>query len=78
VERKIDRTELYIADECFMCGTGIQIAAVTRIEHRNIGTGSMGSITTRLRDVYFDAVNGRIAAYRDWLVPVYAEQPIQA
>lgn len=78
VERHIDRTELYIADECFMCGTGIQIAAVTKVEHRNIGTGTMGAITAKLRDTYFDVVSGRVPAYLDWLTPVYVDQPMQA
>lgn len=72
VERAIDRTELYVAEEAFMCGTGMQIAAVTRVEHRPIGTGQIGKITQALRKVFFDVVNGRHAAYRHWLTPVYA------
>lgn len=77
VERDIDRTELYIADECLMCGTGMQIAAVTRIEHRNIGTGRMGEITRQLRDVFFDVVNGNLADYKHWLVPVYVPEGVK-
>lgn len=73
--RKIDRTELYVADECFMCGTGMQIAAVTQIEHRDIGTGTMGPITEQLRNLYYDMVAGRVPKYRDWLVPVYTKNP---
>jgi branched-chain amino acid aminotransferase len=71
VERDIDRTEVYIADEMFMTGTGIQIAAVTRVEHRNIGTGQMGALTVRLRDLFFNVVKGRVEKYREWLTPVY-------
>lgn len=78
VERPIDRTEVYIADECLMCGTGMQIAAVTRVEHRPIGTGAMGEITQQLRDVYFDVVSGRIPKYQGWLMPVYVDEPINA
>jgi branched-chain amino acid aminotransferase len=78
VERPIDRTEVYIADECFMCGTGMQVAAVTRIEHRVIGTGEMGSITQQLRDMYFDVVTGRLPQYKDWLMPVYVDEPVTA
>ena len=71
IEREIDRTELYIADEAFLCGTGLQIAAITRVEHRQIGSGTMGSITEKLRQLYFDVVHGRSAAHRHWLAPVY-------
>ncbi len=71
-EREIDRTEIYIADEAFLCGTGLQIAAITRVEHRPIGRGTMGPITQQLRQLYFDVVHGRSAAYRHWLAPVYS------
>ena len=70
-ERSIDRTELYLADEAFFCGTGAQISAITRIDHRPVGTGKMGDVTARLRKLYFDVVRGRIAKYRDWCYPVY-------
>jgi branched-chain amino acid aminotransferase len=77
-ERKIDRTEVYISDEMMMCGTGMQIAAITRVEHRNIGTGQMGPITEKLRNLYFDVVSGRVAKYQDWLDPVYVNEGIKA
>jgi branched-chain amino acid aminotransferase len=76
VERNIDRTEVYIADEMFLCGTGVQVAAITRVEHRTIGSGEMGAITKRLRNLFFDVVNGRVAAYRHWLTPVYAKEAV--
>ncbi|MCC7053203.1 MAG: branched-chain amino acid transaminase [Gemmatimonadaceae bacterium] len=71
VERSIDRSEVYIADECFMCGTGVQIAAITRIEHRAVAGGVMGDVTQRLRALFFDIVAGKVERYRAWLVPVY-------
>lgn len=73
VERNIDRSEVYLADECFMCGTGVQLSAITRIEHRAIGTGTMGDITGRLRTLFFDVVAGRVPRYRRWLAPVYTD-----
>lgn len=76
VERNIDRTECYIADEMFMCGTGVQVAAVTQIEHRPIGTGSMGPISQQLRNLFFDVVTGRAPKYRDWLTPVYVPEHV--
>jgi branched-chain amino acid aminotransferase len=70
-ERQIDRTELYNADEVFLCGTGAQISPVVEIDRRAVGTGRPGPITRQLHDLYFDAVRGRVDAYRDWLTPVY-------
>ena len=70
-EREIDRTELYLADEAFYCGTGAQISAITNVDHRPIGTGKLGDVTSRLRKIYFDVVRGKVAKYRDWCHPVY-------
>src|SRR2546428_2529984 len=70
-ERPIDRTELYLADEMFFCGTGAQISAITRVDYRPVGSGKMGDVTSRLRSMYFDIVRGRVAKYRDWCYPVY-------
>jgi len=71
VVRQIDRTELYIADEVFLCGTGAQISPVTSIDHRVIGDGTVGPITTRLATMYFDVVRGRMPAYNHWVTPIY-------
>jgi branched-chain amino acid aminotransferase len=70
-ERQIDRTELYLADEMFFCGTGAQISSITRVDHRPVGTGRIGDVTSRLRNLYFDVVRGRVGKYRDWCYPVY-------
>lgn len=77
LERDIDRTEVYMADEIFMCGTGAQISPVTRIEHRPVGTGDIGPITRRLRDLYMDVVYGRVDKYRKWVAPVYSAEAVQ-
>jgi branched-chain amino acid aminotransferase len=72
-ERKVDRTELYTADEIFLCGTGVQIAPVISVDHRPIGTGQVGPIAQQLQDLYFDIVRGKRPEYRDeWCTPVYA------
>lgn len=78
VERKIDRTEVYMCDELFMCGTGMQVSAITQVEHRPIGTGEMGDITRKIRDLYFDIVYGRMPKYRHWLMPIYADEKVEA
>jgi len=71
VERAIDRTELYIADEVFLCGTGAQVSPVVELDHRRIGAGTPGPITTRVKDRYFEAVRGNVPEYMHWVVPVY-------
>lgn len=71
VERPIDRTEVYLCDELFMTGTAAQITAVTRVDHRPIGSGVMGPITTQLRNAFDDIIYGRAPKYRRWIAPVY-------
>ncbi|MFW6074927.1 MAG: branched-chain amino acid transaminase [Chloroflexota bacterium] len=72
-EREIDRSELYIADEAFLCGTGAQIAVVGEVDGRPIGDGQQGPITRRLQEMYFEIVRGENEEYRDYLtrVPVH-------
>jgi branched-chain amino acid aminotransferase len=69
-EREVDRTELYVADEAFFCGTGVQIAWIESVDGRPVGQGQAGPITTRLRAAFFDTVRGRSRRYADWVTPV--------
>ena len=71
IQRSIDRTELYNADEVFLCGTGAQVSAVVEIDRRMVKDGRPGPITTRLSRTYFEAVRGRLDAYHSWLTPIY-------
>ena len=71
VVRSIDRTELYVCDELFLCGTGAQIAPVTSIDHRAVGDGAIGPVTSRIKDVYYAAVKGKVARYKNWCTPVF-------
>ena len=71
VERSIDRSELYIADEIFLCGTGAQISPVIEIDRRPVGDGQVGPAVKKLQKLYFDIVRGNSAKYRNWLTPVY-------
>jgi branched-chain amino acid aminotransferase len=74
-ERRIDRTELFGADELFLCGTGVQVAPVTSVDGRRIGDGKMGQVTRSLQDLYLAAVHGEVEEYLDWLTPVYGTRP---
>jgi len=71
VERTVDRTELYMADEMFLCGTGVQVAPITRVDGRVVGSGKLGDITRAVQDRYLAAVHGELDEFRHWLTPVY-------
>ncbi len=71
IERSIDRSEVYTCDEAFFCGTGVQVAAITRIEHRPVGTGAIGPVVSRIREIYFDVVRAQNPKYKHWCVPVF-------
>lgn len=70
VERHIDRTELYVAEEVFLVGTGVQVVPVVSIDHRPVGEGRMGPITQSLQALYFATVRGENLRYQHWLTPV--------
>jgi branched-chain amino acid aminotransferase len=65
-ERSIDRTEVFIAEEMFMTGTAAQVVAVTKIDHRPVGIGIMGPITTKLRSLFDDVVHAKNPKYKEW------------
>lgn len=69
--RRIDRTELYIAEEAFFCGTGAQIAPIAEVDHRPLGDGSVGPVTKSLQELYFKIVRGQVEKYMDWCTPVF-------
>jgi branched-chain amino acid aminotransferase len=71
LERPIDRSELYVAEEVFLTGTAVEIAPVVKIDHRPVGNGQVGPITARLREIYLAACHGRLPRYQHWLQPVY-------
>jgi branched-chain amino acid aminotransferase len=74
ISRQIDRSELYIADELFFCGTGAQIAPIIEVDRRPIGTGSIGPISNMVKDKYIQVCRGEIPEYHHWLTPVYARK----
>ncbi len=70
IEREVGRTELYVADEVFLSGTGFQIAPVVEVDDRPIGIGSIGPVAERLQELYFKAARGGWNEYADWTVAV--------
>jgi branched-chain amino acid aminotransferase len=71
VQRTIDRSELYTADELFFCGTGAQIAPVLSVDNRPIGDGKVGPMTGKIRDMYLSICRGEMPKYSKWTTPVY-------
>jgi branched-chain amino acid aminotransferase len=78
VEREIDRSELYLCDEAFYCGTGAQVTPISIIDHRPVGDGGVGPITRQIRELYFRIVFGKESKYLHWLTPVHQREPITA
>jgi branched-chain amino acid aminotransferase len=78
VEREIDRTELYVCEEAFFCGSGAEVLPIASIDHYPVGSGAPGALTQRIQQLYFDAVSGRLPQYRHWLTPVYPAQKTAA
>ncbi len=70
VERAIDRTEIYICDELFMTGTAAQVTAITKVDHRPVGTGEMGPVAAKLRELFFDIVRAKNPEYAAWNVEI--------
>lgn len=70
VERTVDRTEVYLCDELFMTGTAAQITVATQVDHRPVGSGVMGPVGAKLRELFDLAVRGKLPRYRQWNVPV--------
>src|SRR5438874_8358661 len=75
IERSIDRTEVYQADEAFLCGTGVQIAPIIEVDGRRVGSGKPGAMVLALQDAYFRAVRGNDPRHRQWCTPVYGGMP---
>ncbi len=71
IERQIDRSELYAADECFFTGTAANITPVGEVDRRKIGNNEIGEITKKLQQLYSDVIRGNNPKYLDWCTPVY-------
>lgn len=71
VERAVDRSEIYVFDEVFCCGTGAQIMPITSIDHRTIGDGTTGEITKKIQELYYNIVQGKISEFKHWCTPIY-------
>ena len=71
IERDVDRTELYVADEVFICGTAVEIQSVGSVDKYKVGDGEQGPVVSRLKGLFRDAVLGADARHSGWCTPVY-------
>lgn len=73
VERSIDRSELYLADEAFFCGTGVGVAAIGQVDGRLVGDGKVGPTSEKMLALYQKVTTGQVEKYKQWLTPVYSK-----
>lgn len=81
IERTVDRSELYIADECFLTGTAAHLSPVVEVDRRTVGSGATGPITRKLQGLFFDVLKGRNPKYMDWVrvvKPAVEPTPVKA
>jgi branched-chain amino acid aminotransferase len=73
VEREIDRTELYCAEEMFICGTGYQVLPVVSVDRLKVGDGEIGPLTSKLAETYVSITRGTVPDHPEWRTPTYGE-----
>ncbi len=73
IERSIDRSELYVAEEAFFTGTAAHVSPIIEVDERPVGNGKTGKITKELQQIYFRVIQGKNPKYRDWCTPAYSK-----
>lgn len=71
IERDIDRTELYISDEIFLCGSAIEVTPIISVDQIKVGNGEIGEISEKIYKLYLSIVRGEVDEYKKWLTSVY-------
>jgi len=75
IERSIDRSDLYVADEMFMTGTAAHVSPIITVDHRPVGDGQVGPRTRQIQQLYFETAKGNIERYMGWCTPVTVKMP---
>lgn len=73
-EREIDRTEVYLAEEAFLCGSAADIIPIKSVDRIPLGNGKTGITTQKIKALYFDIVRGNNTKYLKWLTPTYGSR----
>jgi branched-chain amino acid aminotransferase len=71
LERDVDRTELYVAEEAFFAGTAAEVTPILSVDRHLLGDGTVGPLTAKVREAYFRAVRDGSASHPEWRTPVY-------
>jgi branched-chain amino acid aminotransferase len=71
IERRVGRSELYLCDEAFLCGTGAQVSPVIEVDRRPLSGGKIGPLTAKIQQLYFRVVKGEHPKYQHWCTPAY-------
>ena len=74
IERSIDRSELYTADEAFFTGTAAHVSPIIEVDERPVGSGGIGKLTKELQQLYFEVIKGKNASYFDWCTPTNSKK----
>ncbi len=69
-ERYVHREEIFVADELFFCGTAAEITPILNVDGMEIGNGKVGPLTSKIREKFFNIVQGKDSKYSKWLTPV--------
>lgn len=70
VERVIAPDELWDSEEAFFTGTAAEVCGITSVDQKPIGSGEMGPVTAKLREIYANAVRGGDERYKKWVTVV--------
>jgi branched-chain amino acid aminotransferase len=76
IERQVDRSELYVAEECFFTGTAANVAPILEIDHRPVGSGQIGQLTAKLQKIFAEVMVGKNPKYSNWYYPVPLKTPM--
>ena len=71
IERNVDRTELYICDEAFLCGSAMEVVPVLSVDGIPVGTGLPGELTQSIQRSYLSVASARVAGFSEWLTSIY-------
>jgi branched-chain amino acid aminotransferase len=78
IERAVDRTELYIADEVFMCGTAAEITPILSVDRYDVGSGQIGPVTRKLEELLDDCFRGKTGIRPEWRTKVGVKKAVPA
>jgi len=71
IERDVDRTELYVCDEVFLCGSAMEVVPVLSVDGIPVGTGLPGELTQSIQRSYLSVTSARVAGFSEWLTSIY-------